>query len=70
MKYEIIYSFEVIGAIEKGQTVFVLDRKYKEVANVSSLLVNELIEILNQKEKEHSRFEFWTECPETEEEQR
>ena len=66
MKYQTIYSFEVTSTIENGQNVYVLDRKYKEVANVSSLTVNEFIEILKQKEEEHNRFEFWTETEENE----
>lgn len=67
MKYQTIYSFEVLNEIENGQRVYMLDRKYADTANVSNLTVEELVEIIKQEKKEHNRFEFWTEIAETEE---
>lgn len=66
MKYQTIYSFEVLTEIESGQRVYMLDRKYAVTANVSNLTVEELVEIIKQEKEESTRFEFWTEI-ETEE---
>ena len=66
MKYKTIYSFEVMSAIEDGQKVYMLDRKYIVTANVSNLTVGELVEIFKHKDEEPNRFEFWKEI-ETEE---
>lgn len=67
MKYQTIYSFEVLNEIENGQKVYMLDRKYIVTTNVSNLTVEELVEIIKQEKEESTRFEFWTEIAETEE---
>ena len=67
MKYQTLYSFEVMSTIEDGQKVYMLDRKYIVCANVSNLTVEEFVEVLKQAEKERNRFEFWTVIEETEE---
>ena len=66
MKYQTLYSFEVLKTIEDGQKVYMLDRKYVVNANVSNLTVEEFVEVLKQDEKERNRFEFWTEFEEEE----
>jgi hypothetical protein len=67
MKYQTLYSFEVLKTIEDGQKVYMLDRKYVVNANVSNLTVEELVEIIKQEKEESTRFQFWTEIAETEE---
>lgn len=69
MKYQIIYPFEALKAIENGRKVYMLDRKYICTANVSNLTVEELVEIFKQDAEEPKRFEFWTQFEAAEEDE-
>lgn len=59
MFYEVIYPWNVMDELKKGSDVFVTDRTKQEVLEVSCMEVCEFIEVLNQVEKEKTRFEFW-----------
>ena len=59
--YKEVYKFSVFDEIEKGKTVYCLDRKSKEVYSVNELTVNDAVAILKGAEEEPQRFEFWEE---------
>lgn len=67
MVFAKVYSFEAIDKIESGKNVYMLDRMYAVTANVSNLTIEEFAEIIRQEKKEPTRFEFWTEIEEKEE---
>lgn len=66
MIFEPIYSFQAFSAVEKGETVYVLDRKTKKISNVADLTVGEFVEVLKKAEEERTRFEFWKDTEENE----
>ena len=57
--YEVIFPFEVIEKVRKGEQVNVVDREKEELWNVNSLTLDEFAEILNAAENNVLRFEFW-----------
>ena len=66
MKFEHIYPFQAFSAVGEGETVYVLDKKTKQVAYVANLEVGELVEVLKKAEEEKTRFEFWKDTEEKE----
>jgi hypothetical protein len=69
MKHRSIYTFEVLDRIIGGDDVYVVDKKYKVLAKVSDLKIEEFAEIQKQHKEESTRFEFWVDEDETEEEE-
>ena len=67
MKHRSIYAFEVLDRIIDGDDVYVVDKKYKVLAKVSDLKIEEFAEIQKQHKEESTRFEFWVDEEETEE---
>ena len=69
MKHRSIYAFEVLDRIIDGDDVYVVDKKYKVLAKVSDLKIEEFAEIQKQHKEESTRFEFWVDEEETEEDE-
>jgi hypothetical protein len=60
MKYKTIYSFSVMDEIEKGNTVYCLDRGTKSVTIINDVCVEAALFLLRDaKEDTTERFEFW-----------
>ena len=60
MIYKTIYSFSVLDEIEKGNTVYCLDRKNKSVHIINDVCVETALSLLRDaKEDKTERFEFW-----------
>lgn len=67
MKHRSIYAFEVLDRIIDGDDVYVVDKKYKVLAKVSDLKIEEFAEIQKQHKEESTRFEFWVDEEEEDE---
>ena len=61
MEYVTIYSFQAMGKIEAGETVYMLDRERHAVFCVNDLSVYEFIAVLKADSDNSARFEFWYE---------
>ena len=59
MTYKIIYSFYVIDEIEKGNTVYCLDRKEKAVLIINDICVETVVTLLRDARTDDERYEFW-----------
>lgn len=58
-RYNDVYSWEVFDKIEQGKSVYVVDRKEREVYFVNGMPVDKAMEIT--KCKEEDRYSFWAE---------
>lgn len=67
MTYKTIYHFLVLDEIKKGETVYCLDRKAREVYCVNELTVNDTVAMLNAEGIKPDRFEYWVEKKEEKE---
>lgn len=61
MKYITVYKWNLLDEIKKGATVYVLDKKGKEVICINEVLVDYAIRLFAEWEKDADRFEFWKE---------
>ena len=66
MKYKDLYGFQVMSEIEKGKTVYFLDRKARAVNVVNELTVNDAMALIKSADECRDRFEFWVEEEENE----
>lgn len=57
-KYKIIYPFEALEYIKRGECVDVLDREKRSVYSVNDLYVDEFADIIKEKDTA-GRYEFW-----------
>lgn len=64
MKYKTIYHFMVMDEVEKGETVYCLDRLEKEVLIVNDLTFDYALRLLRDA-KDNDRYEFWVEVTES-----
>ena len=67
MKHRSIYAFEVLDRIIDGEDVYVVDKKFKVLAKVSDLKIEEFAEIHKLHNEESTRFEFWVDEEEEDE---
>lgn len=67
--FEGVYSFDVIREIKKGKLVYVLDKEEQTVKCVNDMIVDKLAEVLKNSETEKTRYMFWKEVEETENEE-
>lgn len=63
MEYKKVYEFMVSDEIEKGETVYCLDRLEKEVYAVNGLVFGYALRLLRDA-KDNDRYEFWKEVKE------
>jgi hypothetical protein len=61
MKYITVYKWNLLDEIKQGATVYVLDKKEKEVICINEVLVDYAIRLFAEWEKDADRFEFWKE---------
>jgi hypothetical protein len=61
MKFHDMYTFQVFGAVEDGETVYIFDKKSKECVRATDLTVGEFVEVLRMAEDEKGRFVIWRE---------
>jgi sortase (surface protein transpeptidase) len=66
MRYNNIYSWRVIDEVKRGESVYVLDKKEKEVYAVNDITLGFALRIIEEAEKDMSRFDFWMESTDTE----
>ena len=66
LKYEDIYSFQVIGKLQAGESVYMVDKKSLTCGLVGDMTVYQLIGVLEEAEKQTGRFCFWIEVREEE----
>lgn len=66
MKFRNLYSWHVMPEIEKGNTVYVLDRKAREIYAANDLTVNEAFAVIKMADDGRDRFDFWIEEEEVE----
>ncbi len=59
--YETIYSFDVLGAIQEGKLVYLLDRYEQKVLCVNDITVDKFAEVMANCKIEKTRYEFWIE---------
>ena len=61
MKYKSVSAYWTIDEAKKGNVVYVLDKKTKQVLNLNELMLDTAISVINAADKDPNRFEFWTE---------
>ena len=62
MNFSKIYWFDAVHEIEKGETVFCVDKQKREVLCLNDLKVKEVFDILNCcKNEDLNRYDFWIE---------
>lgn len=62
MKYIDIYSFQVIRELEKGNTVYILDKFTNEIFNAATIRAIDLLSVIKTaEENKNDRFYFWKE---------
>lgn len=62
MKFRHLYAWHVMPQMEKGEKVYVLDRKAREVSVVNDMMVSEAVELIKLADGDESdRFDFWIE---------
>jgi sortase (surface protein transpeptidase) len=66
MRYNNIYSWRVIDEVKRGESVYVLDKKEKKVYAVNDITLGFALRIIEEAEKDMSRFDFWMESTDTE----
>ena len=57
-KYTGIYEFQVIAKVIDGKSVYMLDRKRRNIECVNGMTLNNIAEVLKEENK-NGRFEFW-----------
>lgn len=67
-KYRMIYAFEAITKVVSGKTVYMLDKKHRNVQCVNDMTLDALAEVLRIEDSgwAEDRFAFWyaEECEE------
>jgi hypothetical protein len=61
MTYNTIYHWRALDEIKQGKTVYILDKGNREVYCLNSMKVESALMMLEEAEKEASRFEIWKE---------
>ena len=59
-KYEKVYNFSVLGEVEKGEDVYMINRRTKTIAYVNQMLVASLMLVINDKNSDNG-IEFYKE---------
>jgi len=66
--YEAVYPFYALDEIKKGKLVYVLDKEEQTVKCVNDITVDNLAAILTDSETKKTRYDFWIERAEENEE--
>lgn len=66
MKYRSFYAHWAMDEVEKGNTVYVLDRQTRTVKTFNEMTVSKATAVLKSAEEDCTRYEFWVEEEENE----
>ena len=64
MNYKKMYGWEVVSAMLKYKTVYVLDKETKTVTCMNALPMNEVANIISDAGENDKRYYFWEELQE------
>jgi hypothetical protein len=64
--YESIFSFRIYDAVMDGKSVYILDRKHRNVIEAGDMPLGVFADWIKRVEKEPTRFDFWVEKEEKE----
>lgn len=61
MKFRTVYCFSVIDEVERGEEVYCLDKREKEVSKMNDLNLEYALRLINDAKEDNDRYEFWRE---------
>ena len=61
MIYKTVYCFSVMDEVEKGETVYALDKQDKVVLTLNALPFEIALGLLRDAKENDNRYEFWKE---------
>ena len=70
MKYRSVSSYWLFDEIKSGKEVYALDKRVNEVYSINKMPVEQMVAIIHSVEQESSRYEFWYEESEENEDER
>lgn len=61
MKYRTVYHFSAMDEVEKGNTVYCLDKRKRTVYTINDLCLTTALRIIRDAKDDNDRFVFWKE---------
>lgn len=61
MIYKTVYCFSVMDEVEKGEEVYCLDKREKEVSKMNDLTFEYALSLISDAKEDNDRYEFWKE---------